>query len=64
MNRSRRKTSSEISRASMEPKMLELPKMQEQIEVREQPKVTPAPSGTPNKGKRMANVLEAVLEVP
>jgi hypothetical protein len=39
----------------MELKMPELPKVQEQ------PKATSVPVGTPNKGKRMANVLEVVL---
>jgi hypothetical protein len=45
----------------MELKMPKLLKVQEQMEVQEQPKATSAPAGTPKKGKRMANVLEAVL---
>jgi hypothetical protein len=39
----------------METKMPDLPKIQEQ------PKTTIVPAGTPKKGKRMANMLDAVL---
>jgi hypothetical protein len=50
-----RKSSVEISRADMEPKMPEL------LKVQEQSKVTSALVETPKKGKRMANVLEAIM---
>jgi hypothetical protein len=50
-----KKSSGEISKADMEPDMPEFPRVQEQ------PKVTSAPAGTPKKGKRMANMLEAIL---
>jgi hypothetical protein len=51
----------------MEPKMLDLPKMPDLpkvpdlSKVQEQTKTTPIPAGNPKKGKRMANVLDAVL---
>jgi hypothetical protein len=56
-----RKSSVEISRADMEPKTPELLKVQEQMGVQEQSKVTSALAETPKKGKRMANVLEAIM---
>jgi hypothetical protein len=41
--------------------MLDLPKMSYLSKVQEQTKTTPIQVGTPNKGKRMTNVLDTVL---
>jgi hypothetical protein len=50
-----------MSKIDTESKMPEHPKMQDQPKMLEQPKVESALAGTPRKGKRMANVLQAVL---
>jgi hypothetical protein len=45
----------------METKAEERWKIEEQPKMQDQPQMVSAPAGTPRKGKRMANVLEAVL---
>jgi hypothetical protein len=51
----------ECSEMREQPKVQEHPKVQEQLKVDKQPKVASVVAGTPLKGKRMVNVLKAVL---